>query len=478
MELSDGLAQMPPGPELAVVLDGIDRRALDGHDCVELMRARARQVAFDQAQLLADLHEVAHRAAADSTDRSTTVGRYAPAEIAAALSWSGFTAAVQLGVALDLIERLPAVGDALTLGQIDLQRARAIGELLRSLPDSTATQAADWILLSAPDLTVGQVRAKLDRLVIGLDPDAARRRRARAVDERKVTRRVDGDGVATVTALGLPVERAAAAMERLDALARAARAAGDDRTLDQLRADLLLALLDGTFIGAQPARRKGVVDLIVPLAVLTGESDQPAEIPGWGPVLAELARSLADDPLGEAQMRADIIGEDGRLVAVCHIRRRPTEAQARHVRARDHTCRAIGCPRSATRADIDHTQAWSDDGPTLVDNLGVLCRYHHRMKHLGDWRLLQHLAGEFTWTSPLGHNYHRGEDHPTTGPPDNPPRTNPTPGDPTPGDPSTDEPSTHEPSPGNRPHGDRASDDPPPEESPPQESPPDETIPF
>ena len=49
---------MPPGPELAVTLAGIDRDRLGGHDRVELLKARARQLAHDQAQLYADIHSV------------------------------------------------------------------------------------------------------------------------------------------------------------------------------------------------------------------------------------------------------------------------------------------------------------------------------------------------------------------------------------------------------------------------------------
>jgi hypothetical protein len=40
-----------------------------------------------------------------------------------------------------------------------------------------------------------------------------------------------------LTAWGLPAEKAVAASERIDALAKAAKCGGDPRTLDQLRID-------------------------------------------------------------------------------------------------------------------------------------------------------------------------------------------------------------------------------------------------
>ena len=52
-----GLAQMRPGPGLAALLATVDRSRLGAADLYELVRARARQVAHDQAQLLADVFE-------------------------------------------------------------------------------------------------------------------------------------------------------------------------------------------------------------------------------------------------------------------------------------------------------------------------------------------------------------------------------------------------------------------------------------
>jgi len=39
------------------------------------------------------------------------------------------------------------------------------------------------------------------------------------------------------------------------------------------------------------------------------------------------------------------------------------------------------------------------------------------MKHQGNWYVIQHVPGDFTWISPLGHVYRKVEEHPTTGPP-------------------------------------------------------------
>jgi hypothetical protein len=52
------LEWLPPGVLLAAALDRVDRDHLSGHDRVSVLKARARQIAHDQAELLADIQSV------------------------------------------------------------------------------------------------------------------------------------------------------------------------------------------------------------------------------------------------------------------------------------------------------------------------------------------------------------------------------------------------------------------------------------
>jgi hypothetical protein len=93
------LEWMPPGPQLAAVLARVDRSRLDGSDLVTVMQARARQVAHEQAQLLADLVAVAHCSDADTpAELQEALPELAAAEIAAALTLTRRAAAGQVGV--------------------------------------------------------------------------------------------------------------------------------------------------------------------------------------------------------------------------------------------------------------------------------------------------------------------------------------------------------------------------------------------
>ncbi|MFM8782477.1 MAG: HNH endonuclease signature motif containing protein, partial [Actinomycetota bacterium] len=61
-----------------------------------------------------------------------------------------------------------------------------------------------------------------------------------------------------------------------------------------------------------------------------------------------------------------------------------------------------GCSHPARLSDIDHAKSWEEGGHTNPENLGFLCRRHHRLKTHGGWSLKSHADGSCTWTSPQG----------------------------------------------------------------------------
>jgi hypothetical protein len=80
--------------------------------------------------------------------------------------------------------------------------------------------------------------------------------------------------------------------------------------------------------------------------------------------------------------------------------RYPQADLRRWIGARDETCRAPGCTAPARICDVDHTDDWAAGGRTSHENLGLLCRHHHRLKHEGGYTLIQRDPGRFTWISP------------------------------------------------------------------------------
>ncbi|WP_146779036.1 HNH endonuclease signature motif containing protein [Actinomadura craniellae] len=301
---------MPPGPELAAALALIDRSRLSGHDTVVLLQARARQVAHEQAELYADMAEVADRVRREVVGLpgvwDSDVPKFAAAEVAAALRLTKRAAGGVLEDAWLLVERLPAVWRALRAGLIDVPRAKVMVRETRVLPEPVARRVVGQILPQAPELTTGQLAYRVRRLVLEADPCAARNSYELGVAERRIVAGTDPDGTAYLAGYQLPVGPAAAAYERVDAIARAAKQAGDGRPMDQIRADVYLGLLEGTWNGPGPVHRRGVIELTADLPTLLNLADNPAELHGWGPVIADIARQITTQATTRTTVRDTI----------------------------------------------------------------------------------------------------------------------------------------------------------------------------
>jgi hypothetical protein len=396
---------MEPGARLGVVLASLDRRHISGPDQVTVMQAWSRQVAHAQAELYASMVAVAEAEAevAGPDDDLAGIQDLAASEIQTALSWTRRAAEFQLGFAQDLVARHPRVWAALHRGQIDLPKVRVILDQTSHLDQETARQVADVALERAGTQTTGQLRARIQRLAIAIDPDSARERYEVRLLDRRVVIEATEAGTANLFGMDLPAADTNAAMRRINRLARSANTADDHRTLDQIRADILLDLLNGR----EPSQKNdagAVVDIRVDLTTLAGLDDNPAEIPGWGPIIADVARQVVEEQ-DKAEWRITVTdGDTGRPIHVGTTRRRPTTIQRRKVEAAALTCVFPGCRMPARDCDIDHRKAWTDGGPTQEHNLEPLCRHHHRLKHRA-WRLEKLVVGEYLWTSPLGLTY-------------------------------------------------------------------------
>ncbi|MGH3885516.1 MAG: hypothetical protein ACRDSZ_02930 [Pseudonocardiaceae bacterium] len=104
------LAEIPPGPRLSRVLSGIDLARLSGFDCVEVLKARYRQLNHDRAQLMAAMVEVGlcDIGPDDELPRRAAPGEFSADEVRAALVLTRRAAEAQFWLAYDLITRLPA----------------------------------------------------------------------------------------------------------------------------------------------------------------------------------------------------------------------------------------------------------------------------------------------------------------------------------------------------------------------------------
>jgi hypothetical protein len=79
----------------------------------------------------------------------------------------------------------------------------------------------------------------------------------------------------------------------------------------------------------------------------------------------------------------------------------------RQVRYRDRECRFPGCgARRFTEAH--HIVWWRHGGRTDLDNLVLICSFHHRLVHEHGWSVGREPDGGVTWRRPNGARYLAG----------------------------------------------------------------------
>jgi hypothetical protein len=389
------------------VLADTDLDRLNPDDHVVIIRAYQRLISHLQAGLYRSMLAIldAYRHLVDDPDDEEFVHDAAQAEIGSALGLTRRAAAQELAFAIGL-RRVPQVAAALAKGDIDRRRARVLILETAHLSEDAARQTVSQVIGSAGSLTTGQLAARLRRLVVEAAPEEAQQRFDHATDQRRMVVEPTCEGTADILLIGVSPEKAMAASDHVDTLARhLKRLPGESRTLDQLRTDVAVDLLRGR--NPDPSRaanpRSGEVIVQVDLTTLAELDDHPGELAGYGPVIADIARQVARST---TRWSFEVSDPDcGRVTHVGAVRRRPTTAQTRMVRAGHPTCVFPGCRMPAHRCDLDHRQPYSRNGATCPCNLAPLCRHHHQIRHRAGWTYRRIDQTAYEWTSPLGRTY-------------------------------------------------------------------------
>ena len=277
---------MGPGPAQAGWLAAAagEAESLDEYGLAGVAIAARLLASWAQAAELGAVAQLAARAAAADSriglgadGRPARLCRDAVGQVSLALMMTDHAATAWADLAITLCWRLPETGQALASGVIDLARARVIAEATSVLGEDAARAVEAQVLPGAGQQTTAQLRVRLRRAVIAADPDGAERRREQAERQAKVSLFPGEDGTATLAGAGLPAVQAAAAMARITAIARAAKAAGQGGGLDLHRAKVMLGLLLGTLPYIPPPG--GVPEPEPP----AGDHDPGGSHPGGGP---------------------------------------------------------------------------------------------------------------------------------------------------------------------------------------------------
>jgi hypothetical protein len=178
------------------------------------------------------------------------------------------------------------------------------------------------------------------------------------------------------------------------------RATEDPPTMEQQQADALALLAEtalhhGMDPGSAGDRYQVVVHVDAP--ALT-DPDQPGQsvLEEGTRVSAETSRRLACDASRVVMQHA----RDGRVVEVAVKTRTIPPALRRALQHRDRGCRFPGC--GVRFGQGHHIEHWANGGPTMLSNLVLLCRRHHRAVHEEGYRIERDSSGELRFRRPNG----------------------------------------------------------------------------
>ena len=95
-----------------------------------------------------------------------------------------------------------------------------------------------------------------------------------------------------------------------------------------------------------------------------------------------------------------VLNASGKVLDLGRSRRIASPNQTLALTARDSGCSFPGCDRAAQWCERHHIREWVDGGETNLNNLTLLCRYHHHNFASRGWHCRINTDGLPAWTPP------------------------------------------------------------------------------
>nr|MBM4731575.1 DUF222 domain-containing protein [Prescottella equi] len=305
-----------------------------------------------------------------------------------------------------MLSRQPEIADAFNSGDISAEHASLIGKFCETPPRGMPVEALDAcrkVLLDAASgvaATTTTVRMCISRLERIFESDELPPSEDTERNEFHASKTLNGrvavkgdldavTGEMLLTALSAltkprnpvddPAEKRTPARQRADAFAEILRRyldSGDAPIEGGERPHLSLHVN-----ASDLARSESAHEWVNP----DGDSDlfgdkDIARMPHMGPLSIATARRLACDC-----HLTPIVMDDGVPLNLGRTSRTVSKKQRRALIARDHGCAFPGCGAPPAHCEGHHVKHWADGGPTDLDNLVLLCRYHHQLLHHSHW---------------------------------------------------------------------------------------------
>jgi len=419
-ELSDLMSELLcaiPGAATMARLSEIDPYSLSAVDRINYLTALDRQDGWLYALRQRAIAAVAGLQPSEGDGPLFGVDEAEREDISTALRLAPATAQSRIDIARTLVNNLPNTCSALATGEISSAHATVIARetaiaIRNGAPDSVIFEVEQRAISFAELHTPGQLAVRVRTDIAKSIPEEFEEITSRATSLRRVSCYNEADGMSTVVAI-LPAADAQIVMNSIEAfilrqeqLQRSDKDGDAIRTIDQKRADALSTICSN-FLSeisetVTPQRRPLTVNVTIDLPTLLGLAENPGQLAGYGPIPAAVARELASDAKWKRFITEP---QTGNLLDFGRESYEPPQHLKDFLIARDRTCRFPGCRRSALLSDLDHAESWESGGSTSPDNIGALCRRHHRLKTHDGWRIQSFSDGSCTWTSPLGKEF-------------------------------------------------------------------------
>jgi hypothetical protein len=402
---------------LVAAIDNVLGSFVDGLVEIERSAAKVAAMKVDQINGLRRFAELTTPVTTSHGMRqwsqAATARRVAVTEVALALRVPERSAEALIEESRMLGDRLPLTMAGLRAGDFSYRHAKSIVSHAQSLPDSVHAAFEAAVVGSAATLTFSQFDEKARKTRERMDSSTIVERHQKSVADRESFFEPARDGMSWVH-LYSPATVGLAIYNRADEMARSMQGPDEERTLTQLRHDVMADLLLDGAVGDRPefGIRPSVVVTVPALAVLGHSSrkdaatnDEP-DLPileGYGPIDIDTATRLAG--AAKSWLRVLTHPETGAMLSVGRDHYAVPAALRAFLQLRDGTCRKPGCNRPAIRCDIDHTEEWQHGGQTAHDNLAHLCQMHHDEKHHTAVTITHLPNGDLEWTTSSGRTY-------------------------------------------------------------------------
>ncbi|MHA7663806.1 13E12 repeat family protein [Mycolicibacterium sp. HS_4_1] len=294
-----------------------------------------------------------------------------------------------MAMARILMADMPCTLAALESGVLSEHRAELITKEAACL-SVLDRQLLDVELCADPARLAGlgntQVSAEAARIAYELDQQTVVDKMTRARAARHVRFRVARDGMMSMTVL-LPAAYGQLVRQTLAREAASVVAAGSGRGRAQVMADVVVQRVTGRNPVESPV--PVTVNLVLSDQTLLTGGEEPAQLDGYGPIPAVLARELvlaaaADEKVGAALRRLYAQPGTGKLVAMESTARAFPKGLARFIALRDQVCRTPYC--NARIRHTDDVTPHVTSGPTSAHNGDGLCEHCNYVKEEPGWQ--------------------------------------------------------------------------------------------